>query len=202
MTGEYQYGRSLFLGAGVRRDYQEAVKYYNLSAEHGYAPARYSLAECYYYGLRDGEERIIKQDYQEAVKWLEQAAEDNYAPALSLLGVCCENGYGLDRNRTRAAELFARAAEQGDATGEYFCGVYALTGRTGERDPEKAVEWFRKAAAQGSVRAQLCLSICYYEGIGVTENRAEADRWMSLAELREYPADLAESVSRLFDIYR
>ena len=37
-------------GEGVPQDYKEAVRWYTLAAEQGYADAQYNLANRYYYG--------------------------------------------------------------------------------------------------------------------------------------------------------
>jgi uncharacterized protein len=60
-------------GNGVVQDYAEAVKWYRLAAEQGYADAQYNLGLMYDYG------NGVVQDYAEAVKWYRLAAEQGNA---------------------------------------------------------------------------------------------------------------------------
>ena len=50
-------------GQGVPQDYQEAVKWYRLSAEQGFAEAQYNLGVMYYNG------QGVPQDYVSAHMW-------------------------------------------------------------------------------------------------------------------------------------
>ena len=68
-------------GEGVPQDYAEAVKWYRLAAEQGYAAAQFNLGV----GYANGEG--VPQDYAEAVKWYRLAAEQGYAAAQYNLGV-------------------------------------------------------------------------------------------------------------------
>jgi uncharacterized protein len=56
-------------GQGVPQDYNEAVKWFRLSAEQGDAEAQYNLGWMYYEG------QGVPQDYKEAVKWYRLSAE-------------------------------------------------------------------------------------------------------------------------------
>ena len=57
-------------GLGVPQDYKEAVKWYRLSAEQGYAIAQYNLAVIYYDG------RGVPKDYVLAHMWLNLAGSN------------------------------------------------------------------------------------------------------------------------------
>ena len=71
---------------GVPQDYEEAVKWYRLAAEQGYANAQYNLGLMYDNG--EG----VPQDYAEAVKWYRLAAEQGMLHAQYNLGVMYDNG--------------------------------------------------------------------------------------------------------------
>ena len=58
---------------GVPQDDAEAVKWYRLAAEQGYAEAQSNLGVMYNNG------RGVPQDDAEAVKWYRLAAEQGYA---------------------------------------------------------------------------------------------------------------------------
>ncbi|MCD7802218.1 MAG: SEL1-like repeat protein, partial [Clostridiales bacterium] len=45
----------------------------------------------------------------------------------------------------------------------------------------KAAYWYEKAAQQGIAQAQFNLAACYYNGQGVTRDRAKAKEWFQKA---------------------
>ena len=49
-----------------------------------------------------------------------------------------------------------------------------------EQDYLTAADWYRKAADQGNVDAQYNLSVVYSDGLGVSKNSAEAQKWLEL----------------------
>lgn len=57
------------LGAGVRKDEKEAVKWYRKAADRGHPKAQFSLGACYAEGTG-----VFKND-AEAAKWYRKAAE-------------------------------------------------------------------------------------------------------------------------------
>ena len=68
-------------GQGVPQDYQEAVKWYRLSAEQGVREAQYNLGVMYYQG------QGVPQDYKEAVRLYRLSAEQGQAEAQFNLGL-------------------------------------------------------------------------------------------------------------------
>lgn len=76
-------------GQGVAQDYQEAVKWYRLSAAQGLAVAQQNLGAMY----RDG--KGVLQDYREALKWFRMAASQGDASAQASLGAMYGLGQGV-----------------------------------------------------------------------------------------------------------
>ena len=60
-------------------DYTKAMKWYELAAKNGYAPAQYALAIMY------GDGKGVKNNEREAMKWLEKAAAQGHSDAAELL---------------------------------------------------------------------------------------------------------------------
>ena len=68
-------------GEGVPEDDGEAVRWYRLSAQHGFAAAQHNLGVMY----DDG--NGVPEDDGEAVRWYRMAAEQGYVIAQFTLGV-------------------------------------------------------------------------------------------------------------------
>jgi hypothetical protein len=71
----------------------EAVRWYRLAADQGYAEAQCNLGLCYERG--DG----VAKSEEEAVSWYRLAADQGHAEAQCNLGVCYERGIGVVKLR-------------------------------------------------------------------------------------------------------
>ena len=65
--------------------------------------------------------------------------------------------YGLEKNVTRAVELYERAAELGVKEAHFTLGVLYGVGKDVERDTAKAIRHYETAAMSGHVSARLIL---------------------------------------------
>ena len=92
-------------GQGVRKDKEEAVKWFRRAAEQNYAPAQSNLGYCYDNG------RGVVKDYVEAVKWYRKAAEQGHTEAQLNLGYCYANGQGVAKDKAEAYAWFSMAAK-------------------------------------------------------------------------------------------
>ena len=109
--GQYKLGLAYETGGnGIKKDYNEAVKWFRKAAEQEYAEAQFRLGLAY----EDGRKGVAK-DYAEAVKWFCKAAEQEYAEAQYNLGLAYEDGKGVAKDYTEAVKWFRKAAEQGHA---------------------------------------------------------------------------------------
>jgi len=88
-------------------EYAEAVKWYRLAAEQGYATAQYNLGVMYANG-----EGVPEND-AEAVKWYRLAAEQGDAKAQYNLALMYDEGEGVIQNNVIAHMLFNLASAQG-----------------------------------------------------------------------------------------
>lgn len=85
---------------------------------------------------------------------VQKAAEDGQAWAQNELGLAYQNGAGVPKNSTKAAEWFRKAADQGDPSAQNnLAGAYE-TGSGLPPNLDRAMDLYKKAAAQGSVYAQ------------------------------------------------
>jgi TPR repeat protein len=96
ILAQRKLGWMYFAGQGVPQDYDTAVKWYTLAAEHGDATAQYNLGLMYRKG------KGVPQDYKTAVKWFTLSAKQGDADAQYNLGVMYENGRGILQDYVRA----------------------------------------------------------------------------------------------------
>lgn len=136
----------------AKTDPVRAVKYYQVAAAGGYAPAQNNLGGHYMRG--EG----VAQDHAEAATWFRRAAEQGHALAQHNLGQCYLRGEGTPQDASEAVKWFCKAAEQGDAGAQNRLGDCYWTGCGVPKNHAEAVKWYRKAAAQGNSDAQLGLT--------------------------------------------
>ena len=104
---QYDLGLKYDTGEGVPEDDAEAVRWYRMAAEQGYAPAQYDLGLMYANGAG------VPENYVRAYAWLNLAAAQGYAPAQYDLGLMYANGVGVPENYVRAYAWLNLAAAQG-----------------------------------------------------------------------------------------
>lgn len=95
-------------GLAVRRNPEEAARWYRLAAEGGNVDAQYNLGAMYEAG--EG----VPRDYGEAYKWLRRAAAQGDRHAAVYVGLMFEEGLGREVDDVRAYAWFHVAAERGE----------------------------------------------------------------------------------------
>lgn len=106
----YRYGYGVDINADLM------VSWYSKAIEKGNKYAMIDLAECYKNGS------IVRQDYGESMKYYQMAAEldkiddntkdTNQLKALFTIGTFYENGYGVDKNSSKAIFWYRKAANK------------------------------------------------------------------------------------------
>ena len=137
----HEYGR------GVEKNLTEAVRWYRLAAEQGFARGQKNLGTMYEFG------RGVEQNHKEAVRWYRLAAEQGYAQGQTSLGVMYENGTGVDQSSREAVRWFQLAAEQDHARAQTYLGMSYESGEGVDQSLTKAIKWYRLAAKQGNESA-------------------------------------------------
>ena len=87
-------------------DDAEAVRWYRLAAEQGYAAAQYILGFIY------AEGRGVPKDDVKAVRWYRLAAEQGHASAQNNLGNRYANGQGVPQDYVQAHVWYNLAASR------------------------------------------------------------------------------------------
>ena len=177
MTNRYEKG----LAAYNNGSYQEALEFYRLSAEAGYANAQVNLGFMYSTG------KGIPADKEKAAFWYEKAASQNNPTALSNLGMCYRDGAGVPQDLKKAFDLFQKSADLGNAVAQTSLGFMYDTGKGIPADKEKAAFWYEKAASQNNPNAQFNLGLHYKDGASVPQDLKKA------FELFQKSADLGHS---------
>ena len=98
-------------GWGVTRNYNEAVKYYRLSAEQGHSGAMYMFGLVHEYGYGTA------KNIDEAMKWYKLAADKGHSNAMYRLAML----YKAKKDYMSYADYLAQAKNNGnnDAVNEY-----------------------------------------------------------------------------------
>ena len=71
------------------------------------------------------------------------AALEGDPQAQSYLGVCYQNGHGVEQNHQEAVKWFRRAADQNDPVAQCYLGVCYWTGQGVPQEFGEAAKWLR-----------------------------------------------------------
>ena len=108
---------------GVKKNYKEAVKWAQKSADQGDAVGLYLLGVHYDKGLGVASNYTKANSlYKQALAKLKVEAENGDKISQQFLGCCSGFGYGTDKNNTEAVKWFRLAAEQGNADAQNNLG--------------------------------------------------------------------------------
>jgi len=135
-------------GKDVPQDYNEAMKWYRLSAEQGDAESQYFLGVMYDLG------QGVLPDYKEALKWYRLSAAQGDANGQWSLGTMYLDGQGVLQDYKEALKWYRLSAEQGAANGQWSLGAMYLDGQGVAQDFVVAYMWFNIAAANANNNEQ------------------------------------------------
>jgi hypothetical protein len=131
-------------GLGVKKNPEQAVKWYRLSAEQGDAAGQYGLGTMYAAG--EG----VLQDHDAALKWYNLAAAQGDVAAQFNLGVMYDNGQGVLENDETAVKWYTLSATQGLAEAQAHLGVMYQYGNGIAIDMDRAYMWYNISAYGGN----------------------------------------------------
>jgi len=120
-----------------------AAKWYELSAELGFAPAQYRIGNLYEKGAG------VSRDIAKAKTWYQLAAASGNASAMHNLAVLFAMGADGVADNDSAAIWFKRAAEHGVADSQFNLGILAAKGVGMKQDLEESYKWFALVAKTG-----------------------------------------------------
>ncbi len=93
-------------GSIIKKDLEEAFKWYKIAAENGDAEGQFSVAVFYEKGV------VVEQNMQEAIKWYKKFANNGNPKSQYNLSVIYRYGIGVDVNKREATRLQRQALAQ------------------------------------------------------------------------------------------
>lgn len=158
-----------------KENYDEALKWYRMSAEQGSPAGQNFLGDMYRNGFG------VERDYTKAVKWYRISAENGDATAQNNLGEMYEEGYGVTKDYEEAVKWYRMSALQGDANAQKNLGSMYKDGHGVQKDYNEALKLFIESTKQENASGQNQLGYMYYSGFGVTKDYKEAVKWFQLS---------------------
>ena len=159
-------------------DIHKAIKWYELAAEQGYAPAQYNLGGIY----------GVSQRFKKALQWYEKAIEQKYIPAQVPAALMYLKGDVVEKDAERAFRLLIKGAEKSYAEAQFLLGERFHTGQGVEPDINEAIKWYKLSAKQGNIHAQIILGELYFRGEEIDQNFTEAIKWYGIAAEQRDPS--------------
>ncbi len=124
----------------IKKDINEAIKWYRKAAIQINVDAQYSLGRIYF--VYDD-----YKNYKESFIWCQKAAEQGLASAQNNLGVMYSEGEGTPKNYIQAFKWYKKAAEQGDSNAQYNLGAKYYHGEGTPKNYIEAHKWLNIASA-------------------------------------------------------
>ncbi|HEX3046918.1 MAG TPA: AAA-like domain-containing protein [Bacillota bacterium] len=162
-------------GFNVKKDYQEAMCWYQKGAESGNAWSMLRLGDIYFNGFG------VKPDYDEAIKWYLKAADAGNATSMETLGNIYCNGLGIKRDYTKATYWYTKGVDAGNNNAMYDLGYMYEFGDKPINDPRKALQWYQKGAKTGNSNSMLGIGRIYFQGLGVKQDNQKTFYWIDKA---------------------
>mgnify|MGYP000394346110 CR=1 FL=1 len=151
VIAQYEFDSIIFkLGqsSGIKINYSEAMKWYQLAAEQGLTKAQYMLANMFRFDYVES-----KKSLSQSFKWYHLAAEQGFSSAQYELSHCYESGFACEQNQLDAIKWCLLAAEQGHLKAQKHMGILYHRGKGVAKNEVEAIKWFRLAAEQGDADA-------------------------------------------------
>jgi TPR repeat protein len=225
---QYNLGNCYRTGNGMEKDEKKAFEIYQKLAKQSYIDAQFQLGKCFDNGIGTEinkmkafelykiiAENVAQHDYDNTIKssektfhWYQKAAVNGSKYAQYNLGLCYENGIGIDRDKDKAFVWFKKLAiqeydniynkivpfyrgdikkndvgvilENENESTQYNLGLYEKQIDI-EKNENKTFRWFEKLAKQGYGNAQNKLGYFYEKGVNIERDLKTAIYWYQKA---------------------
>lgn len=138
-VAQYFVGCCYWYGDGVQTDFNEALKWYHLSAEQGFDKAQLVLGGRYQLG------QFVEKNDQIAFGWYKKAAEQGHSCAQNNVGDFYEKGQGVEKDYQQAKEWYLKAAKQQCEIACFNLGMMYKQGVGVAVNEQEARQWFTQA---------------------------------------------------------
>lgn len=153
-AAQTQLGICYFEGIGVEKDYDEAVRLFNLAANQNDPDAYWMLSQ--YYAFEQNEEGLFEN--------AKKAADLHSAMGEFGLAECYQEGFGVKKDDSQANNWYEKAAKKG-----LMAAQVVLADRLFRiKNFEKSLYWHEKAADQGSAHSAWMAGSMYLRLTGNT----------------------------------
>ena len=153
-----------------KKDYKNALRYYQAAMEMDFPDAIERMAEAYL-----GDELGLEKDEKTALKLFKRAAKLGNAAAQYNLGMAYACGYyGVTADRETALHWLKKSVKGENPLACLQMGLYYYYTVKTEAAYKKAFELFTDAYNLGENEAIINIGLCYLQGNGVKEDKKEA----------------------------
>ena len=170
-------GHKYRLGEGMRKNNNDATRWFKKSADQGDRVAQFELGEMFLSG--EGVERSTTT----GLNLIRRSAEQDFTMAQAALGIVhlrrtmAQAAQGFRQDTEQALKWLKRAATSGDEFSLYQLGLMYAEGFGVKRNRFEAAKWYIQAANLGNPDAQFGMGLIYDEGEGVPKDTNEAASW-------------------------
>lgn len=171
-VGERKMGGVCEAGIGnQKKDYKEAVSYYEKAAQGNDGVAQFRLASMCDTGWdpenTKGEKPIVPRNDANALSLYKLALQNKIAIAGYNVAVFYEQGRAVDKDLNKAFTFYLEAAESNVPLAMQKVGVYYANGAGAQKDPIAAAGWFQRAGAAGLPDGTLAYASLVEQGAGL-----------------------------------
>jgi uncharacterized protein len=124
----------------------------------------------------DARRMLAQHDDERAFHRVESAARGDDPDAVALLGWFYDTGRFVERDHSRAAQLYQRVSNDNPSV-QWRLGVMYDLGQGVREDPARAVQLFRQAANANFANGAASLAVMYANGRGVSTDYTQAMRY-------------------------
>ncbi len=165
MRAQFVVGYAYYTGQYLKKDPQEATKWWKMAAKQGHLEAKSDVTIATapgkikkqpmpqifrQAGLEAYQGKYKKRDLTEAVKWWNIGTQFKDKKSMVLLGTAYFQGYdGVKKNEAKAVQLFKEGEKSRDPLACYELGRAYLYGRGVKKDLNMALAYLHEAAKQG-----------------------------------------------------
>lgn len=107
------------------------------------------------------------------------AAKAGDTDAQTYLGICYQEGNGVQQNKEQALYWYDKAAAKGNAYAQAYAAMMYILGEGTEADETKGFQLAMASANQHNAYGEYILGQCYLNGVGVEEDVKEAWTWLN-----------------------